>query len=64
MGETYPAGPHVAVGQLSANANERHYRELDLMAVGIARNPGIFEIDPYALPSPSLRVMPSLTIAL
>ena len=49
MNETHSDGLQVTICQLSAYASKHHHGKLDLMAVGMPRNPGIFEIDPYPL---------------
>ena len=49
MSETHPARLQVTICQLSAYASKHYNRELDLMAVGMPRNPDILEIDRYPL---------------
>ena len=45
MGETDADEPKIHVRQASANAHERRYPELHLMAVGMARYPDITDAD-------------------
>jgi hypothetical protein len=45
MVETDTTGWQIAVGQLTAGANERHHRELYLMAIRMARNSGVLKTE-------------------